>query len=299
MSWNFERVAGPYEFTEGPVWDGGGIRFTDIPSSRILRYDRESGETTVVREGTDCANGLKFGPDGRLYGCEMRGQRVSRYEPDGSRTVIADAYDGKRLNSPNDLAFDGTGRLWFTDPDIPVDWLDESDRTVELDHTSVYRADPPATDQGEGGWPLTRVTEDTTQPNGILVSPDDRTLYVAESNTGTPGQIELRGYEIREDGSLGPYRVLHNFSPHRGIDGMCLDAEGNIVATAGYHEGGPGPLLYVFAPSGRILATHESPDPRPTNCCFGDEDLRALYVTGYDGCLYRARTDRQGYLGAP
>ena len=295
MTWDFERVAGPYEFTEGPVWDGNGIRFTDIPTSRILRYDRPSGETSVYRDGTDCANGLKFGPEGGLYGCEMRGQRVSRYEPAGGRTVIADAFEGKRLNSPNDLAFDGDGRLWFTDPDIPVDWLDDSDRTIELDHASVYRADPVS----GGDWPLTRVTSDTTQPNGILVSPDDDTLYVAESNTGTPGQIELRGYDIRDDGSLGPYRVLHNFSPHRGIDGMCLDEDGNIIATAGYHHGGPGPLLYVFAPSGRILATHESPDPRPTNCCFGDEDLQALYVTGYDGCLYRARTDRRGFLDAP
>ena len=295
MTWDFERVAGPYEFTEGPVWDGTGILFTDIPTSRILRYDRASGETSVYRDGTDCANGLKFGPDGALYGCEMRGQRVSRYEPDGDRTVIADSFEGKRLNSPNDLAFDGDGRLWFTDPDIAVDWLDDADRTIELDHTSVYRADPVSGD----GWPITRVTTDTTQPNGILVSPDDDTLYVAESNTGTPGQIELRGYDIRADGSLGAYRVLHNFSPHRGIDGMCLDEAGNIVATAGYHHGGPGPLLYVFAPSGRILATHESPDPRPTNCCFGDEDLRTLYVTGYDGCLYRARTDRRGFLGAP
>ena len=97
---------------------------------------------------------------------------------------------------------------------------------------------------------------------------------------------------------MGAYQVLHNFYPHRGIDAMCLDAEGNIVATAGWRENGPGPMIYVFAPNGRVLETHPIPIDRPTNCTFGDADLQTLFVTA-GGCLYRARTQRQGYLIYP
>jgi gluconolactonase len=137
------------------------------------------------------------------------------------------------------------------------------------------------------------MTRDTTKPNGILVSPDQKTLYVAQSEYGEQARRELRGYPIGPDGTLGPYRVLHNFHPHRGIDGMCLDADGNIVATAGWEQSGPGPMIYVFAPSGRVLETHPVPADRPTNCTFGDADLQTLYVTA-SACLYRARMNRAG-----
>lgn len=291
MNWEFERVAGLFGTTEGPVWDGDGVLFTDMPSSRIMRYDATTGETDTFRTDTSNANGLKLGPDGGLYACEMGGRRVVRYGDDGGVTVVADGFEGKRLNSPNDLAFDGEGRLWFTDPFYDTSWIDHGD-DLDLDHRSVYRADP-----GDD-WTLTRMTHDTTNPNGLLVSPDDGTLYVAQSRYGEDYARELRAYPIDGD-ELGPYEVLHNFHPHRGIDGMCFDEAGNVVATAGADVSGPGPMLYVFAPSGRVLETHPVPDPRPTNCCFGGDDLTTLYLTGYDGCLYRAETDRTGYLGAP
>lgn len=288
MSWEFERVAGPYGITEGPVWDGGGVVFSDMPGSRIHRYDVESGRCEVLYEDTNAANGLKMDDDGRLYACEMVGRRLARYGPDGATTVV-DRYEGKRFNSPNDLAFDDDGRIWFTDPHYGSDW-EPDDKTFDLDHRSVYRVAPddPST--------LARMTVDTTNPNGLLVSPADDRLYVAQSDYD--GARELRSYPIEGD-ELGEHDVLHNFVPHRGIDGMCLDEDGNIVATAGYDESGPGPMIYVFTPEGRVLETHPIPDPRPTNCCFGGEDLRTLYVTGYDGYLYRARTDRTGYLGPP
>jgi gluconolactonase len=291
--WEFESVAGPFGFTEGPVWDGEGVIFSDIPNDRIMRYVPETGECSVFRTGTNAANGLKYGPDGRLYACEMRGRRVARYDDDGGDLTVADAYEGRRLHSPNDLAFDSEGRLWFTDPYYDADWLDHGD-DLELDHASVYRADP-----GEDGWTLARVTTDTTKPNGILVSPDDGTLYVAQSDYGIETARELRAYPIREDGSLGECDVLHDFGPHRGIDGMCFTEGGEIVATAGWTDSGPGPLLYVFAPTGRVLETHPLPTSMPTNCAFGGDDLRTLYVTGGDGKLHRARTDRRGLLGAP
>ncbi len=287
MSWKFERVAGPVGFAEGPAWDGEAVLFTDIPNSLIMRYDCRSGGCSQFRAGTNEANGLMFDRDGRLFACEGGGRRVVLYQPDGTSTVIADRFEGRRLNSPNDLAFDGAGRLWFTDPRYG-DVVDD----LELDHQSVFRLDP-----GSGGrWEVHRATFDTTRPNGLLVSPDQRWLYVAQSHYGE--KLELRAYPIDAEGALGPCEVLHNFHPHRGIDGMCLDTDGNIVATAGWEESGPGPMIYVFSPRGRVLATHSVPADRPTNCTFGDADRKTLYVTA-SGCLFRARTEHTGYMIFP
>lgn len=293
QSWNFEIIAGPFGFTEGPAWDGEALLFSDIPTHRILGYDPASGETTVYREDTHEGNGLMFDADGRLYGCQggRGGRRVVRYEPDGSVTVVADQFEGRRLNSPNDLAFDAQGRLWFTDPRYG-DYRGD----LELGHESVFRADP----QADGSWMLHRVTFDTTKPNGLLISPDQQTLYVAQSEYGVDRKRELRAYPIREDGTLGRYEVLHNFYPHRGIDGMCLDAEGNLIATAGWQQSGPGAMLYVFAPNGRVLETHPFPFDRPTNCTWGGSDLATLYVTGATGHLLAVRnTGRRAHLVYP
>jgi gluconolactonase len=161
---------------------------------------------------------------------------------------------------------------------------------MELDHESVFRLDP----QPGGSWAIRRMTFDTTRPNGLALSPDERTLYVAQSEYGLGKQRELRAYPVHGDGTLGRASVLHNFYPHRGIDGMCLDAEGNLIATAGWRESGPGPLIYVFAPNGRVLETHPVPTDRPTNCAFGGPDLATLYVTTGTGGLYAAATDRRG-----
>lgn len=287
MGLEFERVAGPFGFTEGPVWDGGGILFSDIPTDRILRYDVDTGECTIQYSDTNAANGLKLDAHGRLYACEMNGRRLARY---GDKyEVIVDRYDGDRFNSPNDLAIDTDGWIWFTDPFYDTDW-EPDDKQLELGHRSVYRVDPDNPDT------LIRMADDTTNPNGLLVSPDGETLYLAQSDYD--GRLELRAYPIVDDGTLDEYKVLHDFVPHRGIDGMCFDMEGNIVATAGGTESGPGPMIYVFTPTGRVLETHATPDPMPTNCCFGDDDLRSLYLTGGDGYLYRSRMDRTGFLGA-
>lgn len=282
MAWSFEQVAGRFEFTEGPVWDGQAVLFTDIPHSRIMRYDPKSGKCAAYRTDTDKANGLALDRQGRLYACAGGGRRVVRYEPDGTVTVLADQYEGKRLNSPNDIVVDSHGRVWFTDPCY-------GDRaTMELDHDSLYRLDAQP-----GRWTLTRVTFDTTRPNGLVFSPDERTLYVAESPPGPQGRRELRAYPVTADGTLGQFRVLHDFGRDRGIDGMRIDAEGNIVAACGWATSGPGPRVAVFSPDGTVLEEHPVPH-NPTNCTFGDEDLQALYVTDYTGALQRARTDRRG-----
>jgi len=300
--WQFEAVAGPYEFTEGPVWDPaeGVVFFSDIPASRILRYDPVSGDCTEWVGNTNRGNGLALDPSGGIYCCEMGtdtdGHQVSRYDRDGIKTVLASEYDGKRLNSPNDLVFDSQGRLWFTDPDY------DEQEDLELNHFSVYCLEPAGEpgDTDPGDWGISRVIDDTTNPNGLLFPRDERTLYVAESPYGRDTVRELRAYPIDSEGEVDDdYEVLHDFGRHRGIDGMCLTREGNIVATAGWAESGPGGLLYVFTPEGRVAETHPYPADRPTNCAFGGRDLTTIYATGFDGHLYRTETDRAGHPVPP
>ncbi len=297
-NWKFETLDPAYgEVSEGPAWDGSGLLYTRIQQSRIMRYDAAAGVCKVYRENTNCANGLTFDAQGRLHGCEggatADARRVVRYNADGSVTVLADQFEGKRLNIPNDLVVDRGGRVWFTDPyyeGAAGPW--SRDRVPkELDHDSVYRLDPKT----DGSYRIHRVTFDTTRPNGLLFSKDENTLYVAQSGREPSEKRELRAYPVQADGTLGAPSVLHDFGEHRGIDGMRLDAEGNVVATAGWELGGPGPSIYVFSPSGKVIERHPTPCKRPTNCAFGGNDLTDLYVTTIEGFLFRARTDRSGH----
>ncbi|MCH8206448.1 MAG: SMP-30/gluconolactonase/LRE family protein [Chloroflexi bacterium] len=298
MTWDFKLVDGPYGgTTEGPAWDGTGLLFTHIPGSRIMRYDPQRGASTVYLKQTDHANGLMLDPKGILYACEGGARRVVRYGSTDGVTVLADGFEEKRLNIPNDLAIDPQGRVWFTDPyyEGAAGAWSEDTANKDLDHDSVYRLDS----RPDGSWAIARVTFDTTRPNGLLFSLDHRTLYVAQSGRRPDEKRQLRAYPVQADGSLGEHTVLHDFGAHRGIDGMVLDTEGNIVATAGHRQGGPGPMIYVFSPSGEVLETHPMPEDRPTNCSFGGEELTTLYVTTGEGHLLEARTERQGRLLYP
>ena len=298
MTLKFELLIEPYGgTTEGPTWDGTGLVFTHIPASEIMRYDPVTGSSTVFRSGTNCANGLMFDPQGRLYACEGDARRVVRYEVDGTTTVLADRFEGRQFNIPNDLAIDLEGRVWFTDPyyeGAAGPWSQDRSNK-DLDHDSVYRLDPGS----DGSWSVERVTYDTTRPNGLLFSLDHKTLYVAQSGREPEEFRQLRAYPVEDDGSLGSCSVLHDFGAHRGIDGMCLDLEGNIVATAGFRQGGPGPMIYIFAPSGQVLESHPTPFDRPTNCTFGGPDLSTLYITTVGGHLLSAQTERVGRLHFP
>lgn len=298
MPWEFEHIDGPYgNVTEGPAWDGEALLFTSIQQSRIMRYDPSAGKSTVYLDGTNYANGLMFGPNGVLYACEGGARRVVRYEPDGASTALTDGFEGKRLNIPNDLAIDTDGRVWFTDPFYEGSGGPWSEDTAhkDLDHDSVYRLDP----RPDGAWAIRRVTFDTTRPNGLLFSLDHSVLYVAQSGRREDEYRQLRAYAVAGDGSLGRMDILHDFGAHRGIDGMCLDTEGNIIATAGWKQGGPGPSIYVFSPSGEVIERHDVPVDRPTNCTFGGDDLSTLYVTTIEGYLFRVRTERRGRLLYP
>jgi gluconolactonase len=141
------------------------------------------------------------------------------------------------------------------------------------------------------------VTFDTTRPNGLVFSPDEGTLYVAESPPAPNGVRQLRAYPVNADGTLGACRVLHDFGPDRGIDGMRVDAQGNVVAACGWEKGGPGPRVGVFSPDGKEIESHPVPH-NPTNVTFGDADLATIYVTDSAGSLRRARTDRRGLARA-
>ena len=310
MTWDFELVAGPYGSpTDGPVWDGEALLFTSLPlpantiHNRILRYDSQDGEVTDFRRWTNRVVGLAFSAEGILYGCQSGSRRVVRFNRDGSTSPLAYKVDGKFHNQPKDLAIDRQGRIWFADPvwgpPVQGGLRNHELEPYSIDYRAVLRMAAPNKDA-----PLHRMTRDTTAPLDVALSPAEDVLYVAESSEEPDGQRELRAYPVNADGTLGDYVLLHSFGAdyrgvHRGISGMCLDTEGNIIACAGWEQSGPGPMIYVFSPTGQVLETHPTP-AAPTNCAFGGPNLTDLYLTTTEGHLYRVKdVGRQGWALYP
>jgi sugar lactone lactonase YvrE len=265
-----DKLWGDGEFTEGPTpAPDGSIYFSDI-GNRVMRFDPKTGKTTAVRDPGGRTNGLKFDAKGRLVACEGAntggGRRISVTEKDGTVKTLADKFDGKRFNSPNDLTIDAKGRIYFTDPRYV------GDEPRELDHESVYRVDPDGT--------VTRVISDVTKPNGIVLSPDGKTLYLSEHHPNGPRQ--LRAYPLKEDGTAGAGKVLHDFGQDRGIDGMTVAADGTIVATAGAKETAG---IHFFSPDGKKVGFLPTPED-PNNCCFAGPKSKTLYITAGKS-LYR------------
>ena len=284
----WEKAAGDLQFGEGPAWHPDGyLLFEDIPTSRTLKLDA-AGKVSVFRVGTAAANGLAFDPQRRLVACEGNGgdggRRVARIGADGKRTVLADRYQGKRLNSPNDLAIDGRGRIYFTDPRY------SKRENLELDKEAVYRIDPDGA--------LTRIVDTVTRPNGIAVTRDGRTLYVAD-NASPGGVMTLLAFDLDARGDASRGRVVYDFGGGRGIDGMTLDGQGRIWATAGTKDKAG---IYVFEPDARrkgarLLTFLPMPED-PTNCTFGGPGGHDLYVTT-TASLYRIRTRARGQASPP
>ena len=297
MEWNFDLVAGPYNGPlYGAIWDGKSLLFSDPSKEAIRAYDPSNGKVTEFRRYMSAIKGMTIDAEGNLYGCQSGARRIVRFNRDGSTSLMEDQIVGKFHNQPYDLTVDRQGRIWFSDP---IDSAPTRGPQLQppLDHQSVLRLEPRA----ERSSQIRRMTHDTQSPAAILLSRDQQTLYLAEKTAAVNGARELRAYPIDGNGNLGLYTVLHTFGAdhrgvHRGIAGMCLDSEGNIVACAGWDRSGPGPMVYVIAPSGRVLETHPVPADQPLMCAFGDTDLRALYVTTHGGHLYRVReTGRQGW----
>ncbi len=285
MSWKFENAAPVIgSITEGNAWDGERMLYSNISMNRIMSYDPDTGLVEVWREDTEGTNGLNFDREGRLFGCAGDGRRIVRFDPNGDMVTIVDRLDGRRINSPNDLAITPSGSIYFSDR------VGDTNPDVGIRFSAIISAEP----QDDGTYAAVRRTFDTSMPNGLLFSIDYRTLYVAQSDYRASEKIELRAYPANDDGSLGDYVVLHDFGPHRGIDGMTLSSEGNIVACTGWEISGPGGMITVFDPKGRIIETHPTPANRPTNCTFVGEDL---YVSSIEGHLLVARnTGMTGYL---
>ena len=288
MTWRFERVGGPYEGTMGGLaWDGTGMLFSANIEGRILRFDPKTRAIGEVRRYTNRVNGIGFGSDGALYGCQEGGRRVIQFQQDGSATVTGTMLGGHFHNHPSDLAVDRQGRIWFADPYNPMQAFGPQ-IFPPLDHASVLRLELDE----RRAWTIRRMTFDTSAPRALCLSPDERTLYVAEGDPDS-NRRELRAYPIQGDGTLDPYIVLHSFGadhrgPHRGLEGLCTDGDGNIVGCGGWMRSGPGPLVSVFSPAGAILESHPLPADLPMRCAFGDANLDSLYVTTGGGEVYRA-----------
>ena len=269
-----ELVADGLKFTEGPAWSPAGfLVFSDIPANRIYRWD-PGRKPEVFREPSHNSNGLAFDARGRLLACEHGARRVSRTESDGSVKVLADRFEGKRLNSPNDLALHSDGSVYFTDPPYGV-----KKEERELDFQGVYRIAPDGT--------LTLLVRDMVRPNGIVLSPDERRLYVDDSQAKL-----VNVYKLRRDGSVTGGRLLIDLARYgtRVCDGMAIDAKGNLYVT-----GTDG--VYVVSPKGELIAKIQCP-AQCTNCCFGGPDRQTLFVTGRQrhggGSLYRVRVPIPG-----
>ena len=252
-----ERLATGFEFTEGPVWHPDGyLLFVDIRRSLIHRLV-PGGQPSVFRDNSGSSNGLTFDLQGRLIMCEGGNRRVTRMEPDGTITTVADRWDGKRLNRPNDVICRSDGSVYFTNP---AGQMVPPER--EMDSSAVHRVAPDGT--------VSLLISDMTYPNGLALSPDERTLYVA--NTRHPALINA--YDVRPDGSIANGRLFADMAsdePDGVPDGMKVDAEGRVYCTgAGGH--------WVFDPDGRHLGIIRLPE-LPANCAWGGPDHRTMFFT--------------------
>ncbi len=284
-----EKLAGGFLFTEGPVWvrDPGYLLFSDPNNNVIYRWTPD-GQLSIYRTksgyaGTDIgeygqpgSNGLTLDRDGRLTINQHGNRRVIRLEKNGEETVLADRYDGKRLNSPNDLVYKSDGALYFTDPPFGLPKFFDDPRK-ELPYSGMFRV-------GTDGK-VQLVAKDLTGPNGIAFSPDEKTLYVG--NWDEKKKVIMR-YPVNADGTLGDGQVFFDMTAAPGddaLDGLKVDQRGNLYAS------GPGGL-WILSPDGRHLGTIVGPE-HPHNFAWGDEDGKALYLTAQTG-LYRIRLNVPG-----
>ncbi len=252
-----KQVATGFGFTEGPAWDGNGLLyFTDIPNARIHTVNA-AGEVSQFVDNSGPCNGLMFNRDGELYACNMGGELVAWDVATKEKRVLAGEYDGKRFNAPNDLVIDAGGGVYFTDP--------------------MFRAPMPLPQGGQGVYyraadgTVTRLIADLPAPNGVLLSRDEKTLYVLPSMSA-----EMLAYPVESPGKLGASKVFCKLKnpPERengGCDGATIDEHGNLYFTTGMG-------VQVFDANGKALGVIELPE-QPSNCTFGGEDGRTLYVT--------------------
>lgn len=265
-----EKLAGDFQFTEGPVWVAANneLIFSDIPADRIVRF--KDGKFETIRTPSHNANGLTLDMHGRLLACEHGSRRVTRAQTDGKIITLAERFEGKRLNSPNDLVVKSDGAIYFTDPPFGVKREEQ-----ELDLQGVYRIAPD-------GKTLTVAARDFAKPNGLAFTPDEKVLYITDTERG-----HIRAFDVTDDGALVNGRV---FTPHApGADGMKVDREGNVYCACRHG-------VTVYDRTGKQLGTFATLD-QPTNCAFGGADGKTLFITARPS-LYRVRLALPG-VSAP
>jgi|SRR5208337_500320 len=269
-----ERLATGFWFTEGPVWNkkGGYLLFSDIPAGRILKWTPEDG-ISDFRFPSGKSNGLTLDGKGRLIACEHANRRVSRTEQDGAVIALASTYEGKKLNSPNDVVVKSDGSVYFTDPPYGLNPVFGTPEEQELPFSGVYRVSP----NGNG---LTLLIADMV-PNGLAFSPDESLLYVADTERN-----HIRVFDVTANGTTRNGRIFALISGEPlAPDGIKVDSEGNVYVTG---KGG----VWVLNPEGRRMGVIPVPQ-LPSNLAWGDEDLKTLYITARSS-VYRVRLNIAG-----
>ena len=286
---------------EGPAFDSdGSLYFSDIIGNRIYRLAPD-GSRTIFREDSGRTNGNTFDAQGRLISCEGAEfgpggrRRIVRTEmKTGAIEVLTDRYEGKRYNSPNDVVVDGPGRIWFTDP-----YYSEDRTSLEMTEEAVYRIDPDGT--------VSRVVTqpEIERPNGIAVTPDDKTLYLIDSHTRPGGNRKVWAFDIAQDGTLRGQRLVFDFGRGRGGDGMRLDVRGNLWIAAGIllprHDGESADVpagVYVVTPTGELLGRIPITEDLCTNLAFGGRERKDLYVTA-GKTIFKIPVNVSGYALYP
>lgn len=265
-----------FKFTEGPAADrDGNVYFSDIPNERIHKIDAD-GKLSILREKSNRANGLMLNAKGEIVACEMAGRIVALSADGKSRRVVADTYEGKRFNAPNDLVIDKQDGIYFTDPAFGAPM------PLPQGKTAVYYI--------AADGKVSRLIENLPNPNGVILSPDEKTLYVIPT-----GQAEMMSYSVESPGKLGKGRVFCKLKQQReggksGGDGLTVDSKGNLYITSGLG-------LQVFDPEGKLLGILKLPE-QPANVTFGGKELKTLYVTARTS-LYTVPMEVTGHRFAP
>ncbi len=263
-----EQVATGFGFTEGPLWCGDYLLFSDIRRNRIVRFRMrsEGPEITTYRSPSGNSNGLTADRSGRLIVCEHSGRRVTRTEVDGSVSILAERYDGRRLNSPNDVVVRSDGSIYFTDPSFG---LGSPPKWKELSFNGVYRITP----DGE----LVLLADDFKMPNGLAFSPDEDILYINDTTRN-----HIRAFDVSDNGGISNGRVFIKMEGEEigRPDGMKVDQQGNVYCT------GPGGI-WIMQPDGKCLGRVMMPE-QPANFGWSDRDWKTLYITARTS-IYRLR----------
>lgn len=269
-----EKLATGFMFTEGPIWDAanGCLFFSDIPGNKMRKWTPDNG-IEVVRDPSGKSNGLTLDKQGRLLACEHANRRVSRTEKDGTVVTIADKYEGKLLNSPNDVMVKSDGSVYFSDPPYGLTAEFGEPGEQELTFQGVYRL---------SGETLTLLVDDFDRPNGLAFSPDESLLYIDDTESA-----HIRVFDVNPDGTISNCRLFVDVEGDEegAADGMKVDTEGNIYVT------GPGGIS-VYDPSGEKLGRIDIPEVS-ANMAWGDDDWKSLYITASTS-LYRIKLGIEG-----